>query len=57
MDASLLDQVGFVREADGSLARNRRNSARNRRGLACARTETERELFLRRIDECRGVRS
>ena len=27
------------------------------RGLACARTETERELFLRRIDECRGVRS
>jgi RNA polymerase sigma-70 factor (ECF subfamily) len=27
------------------------------RGLACARTEAERELFLRRIDECGGVRS
>jgi RNA polymerase sigma-70 factor (ECF subfamily) len=27
------------------------------RGLACARTETERELFLRRIDECGDVRS
>lgn len=27
------------------------------RGLACARTEAERELFLRRIAECRGVRS
>jgi RNA polymerase sigma factor (sigma-70 family) len=27
------------------------------RGLACARTETERELFLRRIDECKHARS
>jgi predicted RNA polymerase sigma factor len=27
------------------------------RGLACARTETERELFLRRIEECGRVRS
>ncbi len=56
-----LDAYPFYWAALGDLAlrQGQRTKASEwlARGLACARTETERELFLRRIDECRGVRS
>jgi predicted RNA polymerase sigma factor len=56
-----LDAYPFYWAALGDLALRQgertKASAWLARGLACARTETERELFLRRIGECRGVRS
>jgi RNA polymerase sigma-70 factor (ECF subfamily) len=56
-----LDAYPFYWAALGDLALRQgertKASAWLTRGLACARTETERDLFLRRIDECRGVRS
>jgi RNA polymerase sigma-70 factor (ECF subfamily) len=56
-----LDAYPFYWAALGDLALRQGERTRASqwltRGLACARTETERELFLRRIDECRGVRS
>jgi RNA polymerase sigma factor (sigma-70 family) len=56
-----LDAYPFYWAALGDLAlrQGQRTKASEwlARGLACARTETERELFLRRIDECRDIRS
>jgi RNA polymerase sigma factor (sigma-70 family) len=56
-----LDAYPFYWAALGDLAlrqgQRTKASAWFARGLACARTEAEREVFLRRIEECRGVRS
>jgi RNA polymerase sigma factor (sigma-70 family) len=56
-----LDAYPFYWAALGDLAlrlgERTRASEWLTRGLACARTELERELFLRRIAECSGVRS
>jgi RNA polymerase sigma-70 factor (ECF subfamily) len=56
-----LDAYPFYWAALGDLAlrdgQRKKAAAWFARGLACARTDTERELFLRRIDECSGVRS
>ena len=56
-----LDAYPFYWAALGDLALRQGQRARAAewlaRGLACARTETERALFLRRIAECSGVRS
>ena len=56
-----LDAYPFYWAALGDLAlrqgQRTRASQWLKRGLACARTETERALFLRRIDECKDVMS
>jgi predicted RNA polymerase sigma factor len=56
-----LDAYPFYWAALGDLALRQGESTKASewfaRGLACARTEAERELFLRRIAECRGARS
>ena len=55
-----LDAYPFYWAALGDLARRQGEKAKARewlaRGLACARTDAERELFLRRIDECQALR-